>query len=174
MTSILKVSEIQDPTNGNSALTVDSSGRILTPARPAFSVYQGTNVSSQDYTDFTKIPFDTEDFDIGNNVTLNSSAVFTAPINGIYHFGCNVMVDSVEASGYLSSTFYIDDAAVLSAPDLSYRYLEDNQGGQYQTAHSSGLIQLTANQTVTPYIRVSVDTSVTLRDGTRFFGYLVG
>lgn len=30
MTSILKVSEIQDPTNGNSALTIDSSGNITT------------------------------------------------------------------------------------------------------------------------------------------------
>ena len=28
MTSILKVSEIQDPTNGNTALSIDSSGRI--------------------------------------------------------------------------------------------------------------------------------------------------
>ena len=71
-------------------------------------------------------------------------------------------------------TLYIDDAAVLSAPDLSYRYLEDNEGGNYQTANSSGLIQLTANQTVTPYIRVVDDTSVNLRDGARFFGYLVG
>ena len=36
MSSILKVSEIQDPTNGNTALTVDSSGRVLTRGkRPA-------------------------------------------------------------------------------------------------------------------------------------------
>ena len=40
MTSILKVSQIQDPTNSNTALTIDSSGRIVTPARPAFSVTQ--------------------------------------------------------------------------------------------------------------------------------------
>ena len=29
MTSILKVTEIQDPTNSNSALTIDTSGRVL-------------------------------------------------------------------------------------------------------------------------------------------------
>ena len=52
MTSILKVSEIQDPTNGNSALTVDTSGRIFTPARPLFmapgnaSGYQNTSASN--------------------------------------------------------------------------------------------------------------------------------
>ena len=173
MTSILKVSEIQDPTNGNSALTIDSSGRILQPSKPAFSVYQSTTLSSQDYTSDTKVPFDTKDFDIGNNVTLNSSAVFTAPINGIYHFSCSVMLNSLEISNFMSLNLFIDDAPVNSANDLSYRYLEDNQGGNYQTGKSSGLIQLTANQTVTPYVRAIDDTSVSLRDGARFFGYLV-
>jgi hypothetical protein len=32
MTSILKVSEIQDPTNSNTAMTIDSAGRVLMPA----------------------------------------------------------------------------------------------------------------------------------------------
>jgi hypothetical protein len=172
MASIINVDQINNAA-GTTALTVDTSGRILTPARPAFSVYQSSNLSSQNYTDFTKVPFDTEDFDIGNNVTLNNSAVFTAPINGIYHFGCNVMIDGNTSSTYMSLTLYIDDA-VVGVNDLSYRYLEDNQGGAYQTGNSSGLIQLTANQTVTPYIRVVDDTTVNLRDGARFFGYLVG
>ena len=34
MTSILKVTEIQDPTNSNSALTIDSDGRVSTPVKP--------------------------------------------------------------------------------------------------------------------------------------------
>ena len=34
MTSILKVTEIQDPTNSNTALTIDSSGRVSTPVKP--------------------------------------------------------------------------------------------------------------------------------------------
>jgi hypothetical protein len=143
------------------------------PTKPAFSVYQSTTLASQDYTSFTKVPFDTKDFDIGNNVTLNNSAVFTAPINGIYHFGCNVALDDIQDSSYLSLTFYIDDAPVNSANDLSYRYIEDNQGGAYQTGNNSGLIQLTTNQTVTPYSRVVSDTTADFRDGARFFGYLV-
>ena len=35
MSSILKVSEIQDPTNGNTALSIDSSGRLSSAANPA-------------------------------------------------------------------------------------------------------------------------------------------
>jgi hypothetical protein len=68
---------------------------------------------------------------------------------------------------------YIDDLNVGSASDLSYRHLEDVQGGSYATMNVSALIQLTANQTVTPYVRVNTDTAVGLRDGARFFGYLV-
>lgn len=54
MTSILKVSEIQDPTNGNSALTINSSGTITIPrdvtvsgvvaqTQPAIYAQGGTN-----------------------------------------------------------------------------------------------------------------------------------
>ena len=43
MTSILKVTEIQDPTNSNTALTIDSSGRVSTPVKPfAFVSFPNT------------------------------------------------------------------------------------------------------------------------------------
>ena len=34
----IKVTEIQDPTNSNTALTIDSSGRVLTPKRSFFKL----------------------------------------------------------------------------------------------------------------------------------------
>ena len=44
MTSILKVSEIQDPTNSNTALTINSTGNLLLPNRPSFMfTYSGAN-----------------------------------------------------------------------------------------------------------------------------------
>ena len=45
MTSILKVSEIQDPANNNSALTIDSTGRVKTPARPFIQLFRNANAS---------------------------------------------------------------------------------------------------------------------------------
>ena len=36
--STLKVGTIQDHTNSNTAISIDSSGRILTPSRPMFDV----------------------------------------------------------------------------------------------------------------------------------------
>ena len=54
MASILKVNTIQDATNSNTAMSIDSSGRVLTPARPSFQYditpYSGgTNYLSSSY-----------------------------------------------------------------------------------------------------------------------------
>ena len=90
MTSILKVTEIQDPTNSNSALTIDSGGRVLFPQIPCACV--GINLSnSQD----TSNPYTTTGADIlFNIVTINQGSVynssngrFTAPVTGLYEFG---------------------------------------------------------------------------------------
>ena len=87
MSSILKVSEIQDPTNGNSALTVDSSGRVLLPAVPCCHV-RLTTANSQD----TSNPYTTTGTDIKfDSVLLNqgscysaSTGQFTCPVAGVY------------------------------------------------------------------------------------------
>ena len=88
MTSILKVSEIQDPTNSNTALSIDSSGRILMPARPAFfaSLTLTTAFSSiSSGVDLTQY-LTTIDYNIGNHYSAANG--FVAPIDGIYHFTC--------------------------------------------------------------------------------------
>ena len=71
--STLKVGTIQDHTNSNNALLIDSSGRVTAPANPKFSASLGTTVSAADYTsasnigtDAYTVPLDTEDFDIGS------------------------------------------------------------------------------------------------------------
>lgn len=49
MTSILKVSEIQDPTNSNTALSINSSGEVTFPASTGswnFSIFGDTSINS--------------------------------------------------------------------------------------------------------------------------------
>tara|TARA_R100001510_G_C7618468_1_gene179958 strand:+ start:561 stop:1082 length:522 start_codon:yes stop_codon:yes gene_type:complete len=173
MTGIIKVDTIQN-NGGTTGLTIDSSGRILTPARPAFSVYLSSNAATADNTSVGVIPFDAEDFDIGNNVTMSSNAVFTAPIAGIYQFNLSLLLGNCTAANIVNTYFYIDGAQVGSDSDLTYRTIQDPQGGAYQSNTASHLIQLTASQTVTPYFSANDDTTTQVRQGTRFSGFLVG
>lgn len=173
--STVYVDKIKSQTGTTDAIEIDSSGRVLQPAKPAFSVYQSIAISAADYTATeVVIPFNTEDFDIGSNVTINNNAVFTAPVAGVYQFNLTLILGTVTTANYASSYLYIDNALVGNNRDITYRNLEDPAGGDFFTLTSCHLIQLTATQTVTPYFRLNGDTSVTVRAGTRFSGFLVG
>ena len=87
MASILKVNTIQDATNSNTAMTIDSTGRILTPTRPAFKArHNGSSFATNSAT----IAWNTTDgtygsFDIGGNYNT-STYKYIVPITGIYWF----------------------------------------------------------------------------------------
>ena len=51
MASILKVNTIQDATNSNTAMSIDSSGRILTSARPSFCARPTAEITNQTSSD---------------------------------------------------------------------------------------------------------------------------
>jgi len=83
MSSILKVSEIQDPTNGNTALAIDSSGNVKTK-----NIYVAAALSSlQNLTDdtFTVVQFNTEVASNGLSWdTSNYKCTFSAANAGTY------------------------------------------------------------------------------------------
>ena len=81
MASIIGVENLQH-TNGTTAATIDSSGRILQPAKPAFHA-RLTSGSTEGKTG--TLVFNSEDFDIGGNYDT-SNGRFTAPVSGIYYF----------------------------------------------------------------------------------------
>ena len=53
MTSTLKVTEIQDPTNSNTALTIDTSGNITIPGNTDVSKFAGSDVSMNGKSSYT-------------------------------------------------------------------------------------------------------------------------
>jgi len=79
--STLRVNTVQDET-GTTAMTIDSTGRILTPARPAFRARIAGSTGS--HGDTGVLVFETEDFDIGGNYNT-STGIFTVPTTGLYH-----------------------------------------------------------------------------------------
>ena len=94
MTSILKVTEIQDPTNSNTAFSIDSSGRVTTPSKPAFIVSLKTNLS--DATSGIVI-FDTIVKQNGSGYST-STGKFTAPVTGFYQLGHSLLLQNVASS----------------------------------------------------------------------------
>tara|TARA_Y100001938_G_scaffold144980_1_gene220721 strand:+ start:470 stop:961 length:492 start_codon:yes stop_codon:yes gene_type:complete len=85
MSSILKVDTIQN-TGGATGLTIDSTGRMLTPARPAFKAHSSAS-SWQSFgnTNENVMPFDTTQHNVGSHWDT-SNYRFVAPCNGIYFF----------------------------------------------------------------------------------------
>ena len=100
MSSILKVSEIQDPTNGNTALTIDSSGnvdlsgRLTTPGRPFFYATAG---AQRDDQTASPIPYTNVVKNIGGHYN-SSTYIFTCPVDGIYFFAGQVYKEATHGN----------------------------------------------------------------------------
>ena len=190
MASELGVQTIQH-TNGTDAMTIDSSGRILTPARPAFSVYGDTDGSSVDVTSGPADVniFNVTDFNIGSCISLSSGvATFTAPIAGLYQFNSTVLIQSVTTATYASTYIYVYEGGSTARyssglqegayKNFLYRTLVDHGHNDsdvdYFELSNSAVIQLSASDTVKVKYEVGNDTTTKLRRGCRFNGFLVG
>jgi len=175
MASIIKVNTIQDATNSNTAMTIDSTGRILTPARPAFRATIAGSSSS--HGDQGVLIFETEDFDTGGNYD-HTNGTFTAPIAGIYHF----MFRSLTATtnGGVAS----NDGDVVFADiqkngsnvsgTRAYSYFA-SAGAHHATLMINQILQLSATDTIrinVPQEFVYSDTNA--QNDPTFQGYLLG
>ena len=78
MTSILKVTEIQDPTNSNKALEIDSTGRVLQPQRPYILATPNADTTYSAAAVITDLAVRES-----RGIT-HSSGVFTVPRGGLY------------------------------------------------------------------------------------------
>tara|TARA_E500000081_G_scaffold117823_1_gene121493 strand:- start:5321 stop:5830 length:510 start_codon:yes stop_codon:yes gene_type:complete len=147
MASILNVDQIGHSTSGNTALTVDSSGnvsasgRVTTPARPAFRV-TGVLNGWADLVSNTKVSLlTTVDYNIGSHYSTTNYE-FIAPCDGLFHFSGRFYVNNTATiSDYFIS---IDDS---SLDGTLYFASQDNDQSDSSVTFAE-TFQLTANQTV--------------------------
>ena len=171
MTSILGTESIQHP-NGTTAATIDSTGRILTPARPAFRAEKRASNQSISDTTTTKVTFEHEAFDIGGNF---ASDKFTAPVAGIYHF--NTLLRCVANSGtmdyvliylYKNGSIYSDMSQIQTSAN---NMLNSHIGG-------GATLQLAASDYIEIYVNISGTSplvhSHSNGERTWFSGFLIG
>ena len=148
MASILKVNTIQDATNSNTAMTIDSTGRILTPARPSFEAYR----TSGDVSQGNIVVWNNTRHNIGGHYST-STGKFTAPLAGVYLFtgqaftnNANDIVLDLQVNAVSRFRFQADDNATYRSGTFAYMTLLSASDEVYmytttETAHfnTSGL-----------------------------------
>ena len=82
MASTLKVNTIQH-TGGTTGMTIDSSGRVATPVRPAFQCKKSSIQTASG--NFETVTWDTPVLNAGGHFGSNK---FTVPVAGLYVFVC--------------------------------------------------------------------------------------
>ena len=91
MASTLKVNTIQH-TGGTTGMTIDSTGRILQPNKPAFLATYANNgwttVSNNDVVTFNDVSSG-DCFDNGSNFVTGTNR-FVAPVAGTYYFAFSI------------------------------------------------------------------------------------
>jgi DNA-binding transcriptional regulator/RsmH inhibitor MraZ len=171
MASILKVDTIQAP-NGTTAATIDTSGRIFTPARPAFSVHGNASTwfsLTTANTWQTITGFDTERYDIGSNYNT-STAEFTVPVDGIY---------MLTLRGWLEGS--ADSANYLRIAKDGVSLVEGGENGNNNDDHTiqlTTIVQLDSGDVIVPQAYRSVihatnDVYLGI-NYSEFSGFLVG
>lgn len=132
MSSILKVSTLQDPTNSNTAMSIDTSGIVTTPARPFIQLLRNANA---DYTAGTTITH--WRINDSRGITI-SGGVMTVPTAGLYQIGINGITDGT-AGIYL----YINNTKIYR---IAYASL--GTGESWSAIGGDGVFNLDADDEV--------------------------
>ena len=176
MASILNVDQINNAA-GTTALTIDSSGRIITSVRPYFlaqGIHADTSYSNQ------VVPFPNVIENDGSHYSTSDNA-FTAPVTGLYLFSCSV-------NGYTSGA---DRVFIQRANDGTNYYNIDSRGATYANETSTDGLHIRVSENTPSYgqviltvpLKVDANGKVRMRvnQGTvrqfhaNFFsGYLIG
>lgn len=148
-------------TNNTSAMTIDSTGRVLTPARPAFMARRTSNQSSG------IVIFDTAMINQGSHYNT-SDGKFTAPIAGLYTFSSVVLSRLGGTDNYFTLEVFINGASYA-----------EMQGYSYLGNDFSGAIQVLADLSANDYVQVNFTRDVygassATSNFTHFSGYLLG
>jgi len=170
--STLQVETISH-TNNTIGMTIDSTGRILTPARPAFRARIAG--SSSAHGDQLHLVFETEDFDIGGNYDT-STGRFTAPVAGVYWFGFSGMT-ATNSSGGAPTT---NDNIIVSFLKNS-AYIEGARHYEYVGASNQVTMRMAdmVNLSASDYVNVYCSSEFVYSNSNSaydpvFQGYLVG
>ena len=163
-------------TNGTTAQTIDSSGRVLTPARPTFRARRINNLNLSGGNDTQNLIMNAVDFDVGNGYNT-STGFYTVPLGGIYFFFLNARFDDVASGSYSRAIIHNDKTGATSYTDLVnvlHSIVGTGMSTNYHTIQASGLLQCATNDTIKFLGGHHTDSSIILQQESHCGGFLVG
>jgi len=176
MASILKVNTIQDATNSTTAMTVDTAGRILTPARPAFFAFPSANFNSGTGAGTTQV-FASTQHNIGGHYST-STGKFTVPIAGVYMFGSTIATNnSTSVIVYMSAEVTINGSVGSNLRFQGGWGEKDSSTNTHHREHYSVQLYLAVGDTAQFSHESNVDVEILgAASGrhTSFWGHLIG
>ena len=158
-------------TDGTTAQTVDSSGRISYPAQPRFLCQLASNstITSTGHDDDWSVSVAswTVRFDVGN---MFSSGTVTFPTDGVYHMHFQVYANPTNSATYIGCSMNGNAVSeTYGTNDLWHFSVNGNDTG---LTHSA-LFNATAGKTLQIGSYVA-DNSTWRYDGTFLWGYKLG
>ena len=164
-------------TNGSTAQTIDSSGRVLTPSIPAFFAYlssdQTMSIGSRDL-----VEFNATDFDTGSDYDNTTNYRFDAPVTGVYQFNSVLNPDYSSGSNTRVFAYFYKNGPAFAS--FAHETLYDNDRGQVA---GSITMKLNANDNVAVYVYLDGGSASVLNGASltssagapsHFSGFLVG
>ena len=171
MTSIIKVNNIQN-SSGTTALTIDSSGRVLRPTS-TLVVFDATTVSGGTISSGI-IPFNTATLNLGNHFNTTTYK-FTAPVDGVYEFFARFLCGDSTNNNSCSGTVKMIVGGSTSISEAHF-----NTTDAWENLSLFRIISLTANQTIETQMTGSGGGGYVYANGSgttdynRFTGKLIG
>ena len=153
-------------TGGNTAMTIDSGGRVLTPQRPLFKAGLTTTLNAANVGTHEAIVWNVEIIDIGSNW---DNTEFTAPIAGMYYFYFTILTPN----NALQMNYQIRQNTGSGMSAQLYARNAQGTTSQHETVSASTIL----NMAIGDKVDFAFDRAI-YGDGSTYWtscgGYLIG